>query len=166
MNIVRSLWLLVVTLILAGFYGTGIARADSLYIGDGADDTVKRFDAQTGAYLGAFVTSGSGGLRGPRGLIFTRGSLYVSNQNVSTPDRPIDFAGEILQFRRTTGDFLDALVPCNPPLSRNCDPHGPFAPRGLISGLGNTLYVADLGDFPPNFPAPPGRVPQFDTKTG
>jgi len=49
MNIVRYLRLLFATLLLAGLYGPGIARADSLYIGDGADDTVKRFDAQTGA---------------------------------------------------------------------------------------------------------------------
>ena len=157
MNIVHYLRLLVATLILAGLYGAGSARADSLYIGDGADNTVKRFDAQTGAYLGAFVTSGSGGLRGPRGLIFTRGSLYVSNQNVGQP-----FDGEILQYHRTTGDFLDALVPCNPP-GRACVPDGPFAPRGLISGLGATLYVADLGNFDTQYP---GRVPQFDTKTG
>src|SRR5262245_22755159 len=154
MSIVRDRWLLFATLILAGLYGTGSARADSLYIGDGEDNTVKRFDAQTGAYLGVFDAPGSG-LLGPRGLIFTRGSLYVSNQNVGQP-----FAGEILQFRRTTGDFLDALVPCNPP-GRACDAHGPFAPRGLISGLGATLYVADLGDFPTplNPDPPPGRVP-------
>jgi hypothetical protein len=29
--------------------------ADSLYIGDSGDDTVKRFDASTGRFLGAFV---------------------------------------------------------------------------------------------------------------
>jgi hypothetical protein len=38
------------------------ARADFLYIGDGNDsNTVKRFDAQTGQFLGVFVTSTSSG---------------------------------------------------------------------------------------------------------
>ena len=129
---------------------------DSEYIGDGVDNTVKRFDARTGAYRGAFVVSGRGGLLGPRGLIFTRGSLYVANQNAGQT-----FDGEILQYRRTTGDFLSALVPCNPP-GWACAANGPFAPRGLIRGLGNTLYVADLG----NFGTPPDMVPQFDIKTG
>src|SRR5438094_8779234 len=111
MNITRYLRILFAfaILILAGLFPTGIALADSLYIGDGADDTVKRFDAETGAYLGTFVAPGSGGLDGPRGLIFTRGNLYVASQNVDQ-----DFAGEILQYRRSTGGFLGALVPCNP----------------------------------------------------
>lgn len=111
---------------------------DTLYIGDGGDDTVKQFNAKTGEYLGAFVTPGSGGLNGPRGLIFTQGRLILANQNVDQ-----DFAGEVLGYRRDTGVFMGALVPCNPPLSRVCDPDGPFAPRGLLRGPGRTLYVAD-----------------------
>lgn len=129
-------------------------EADSLYIGDGGDDSVKRFNAKTGEYLGVFVSPGSGGLLGPRGLIFTRGKLHVANQNVG-----LDFAGEILRYSRETGDFLDALVPCNPPLGRDCDPNAPFAPRGLIRGLGPMLYVAD-------FDSTLGRVAQFDLETG
>jgi hypothetical protein len=39
--------------------GICAARADTLYIGDGNDNTVKRFDAQTGQFLGVFVTSTS-----------------------------------------------------------------------------------------------------------
>jgi hypothetical protein len=130
---------------------------DSLYIGDGSDNSVKRFDATTGAYLGAFVNSNSG-LDGPRGIIFVAGNLLLVNQNV---DRP--FPGEILQYSRQTGQFLGALVPCNPPFNRTCDRHAPFAPRGLIRGLGHTLYVADLGDFTTTNP---GRVAHFDTITG
>ncbi len=87
-------------------------ETDSLYISDSGDDTVKRFDAKTGEYLGAFIAPGSGGLLGPRGLIFTRGRLHLVNQNVFQP-----FAGEILRYERNTGAFLDALVPCNPPLA-------------------------------------------------
>jgi hypothetical protein len=130
---------------------------DSLYIGDGGDNSVKRFDATTGAYLGTFVNSNSG-LDGPRGIIFVAGKLLLVNQNV---DRP--FPGEILKYSRQTGQFPGALVPCNPPSNRTCDRHAPFAPRGLIRGLGHTLYVADLGDFTTTNP---GRVAHFDTITG
>src|ERR1700730_16165541 len=114
MNIARRL-LIFATLTLAGLLARGIALADSLYIGDGGDNTVKHFDAKTGAYLGPFVASGSGGLQGPRGLIFLRDKLDIANQNVG-----LSFSGEILQFSRRS---FRALVPCNPPLSRNCDPN-------------------------------------------
>ena len=63
--------------------GLGIrsANADSLYIGDANDNTVKRFDARTGNYLGVFVTNNGclnpnpnsppqACLYGPTGLIF------------------------------------------------------------------------------------------------
>lgn len=60
-------------------------KADSLYIGDqtdpsASDSTVKRFDAKTGEFLGAFVTSNSGGLHGPRGLIFDHPTKTSKNQ--------------------------------------------------------------------------------------
>jgi hypothetical protein len=146
-------------LILAGIFSTGIVLADTLYIGDGGDNTVKRFDADTGAYLGTFVDSSSG-LNGPRGLIFTQGNLSVSNQNVSA-----NYAGEILQYNGNTGNFLGALVPCNPPLGRACDPNGPFAPQGIVMGLGHTLYVADQ-EVDTDGTTGPGKVSQFDVRTG
>jgi DNA-binding beta-propeller fold protein YncE len=137
------------------------AEADFLYVGDGADNTVKRFDTATAKDLGKFVTDGSGGLHGPRGLIFTRGrsftpiQLYVVNQNVSQP-----FAGEILRYRRSGGQFVGALVPSS-------DPNAPFAPRGLIRGLLPTVYVADLGDLGDSEDVfLPGRIARFDSLTG
>jgi DNA-binding beta-propeller fold protein YncE len=139
---------------------TPASADDFLYIGDGGDDSVKRFDARTGNYLGNFVAPGSGGLEGPRGMIFSKGSLLVVNQNVLE-----DFAGEILRYRNN-GSFLNALVPCNPPLQRiTCDPNAPFIPRGLIRGLGNTVLVADLFSIGANF-QPPGHVKEINAKTG
>jgi hypothetical protein len=110
------------------------ARADSLYIGDGsktgvgdtAPNTVKRFDAQTGQYLGVFVTSDSSGtgqgqpIIGPRGLIFSQGTLVLANQNVDQIPN-----GTILSYNGTTGAFLRALVPAT-------DPNSPVAPRGIV----------------------------------
>jgi len=146
----RSIGTLLNVLLLAltmGFSITTPANEDSLYISDGGDDTVKQFNAKTGKYLGNFVTPGNGGLHGPRGLIFIGDKLDVVNQNVGTP-----FNGEILQYRQNNGDFFAPLV-------SNTDPKPPFAPRGLLRGPGNTVYVADF-DFVS------GAVKQFNSRTG
>lgn len=115
--------------------------ADILYIGDAADDTVKRFDTDTRQFLDAdadlsndpdaFVRSGSGGLTGPRGILFD-GNLLVANQNVN-----LKIPGEILRFNGQTGAFQGALVPTS-------DKNAPFTPRGIVLGLNQVLHVADL----------------------
>lgn len=121
------------------------ARADSLYIGDGGDNTVKRFDAQTGTPLGVFVISGSGGLHGPRGLIFNQsGDLVVANQNVG-----LNIPGSILIFNGATGAFLSALVP-------SANPHAPPAPRGIV--LAGSLFVANI---PAKNPTANGELQAF-----
>ena len=80
-------------------------RRDFLHIGDTSDDTVKRFDAVTGRFLGTFVTSGSGGLNGPRGIIFDHiGNLLASNQNVEQPQN-----GNVLKYSGETGAFLTTI---------------------------------------------------------
>ncbi|WP_349616562.1 hypothetical protein [Azotobacter salinestris] len=132
---------LLATLALAGLLGAQGASADILYIGDSGDNTVKRFDAGTGAFLDAdnddtnnpdaFVRSGSGGLDGPRGLLFD-GHLLVSNQNVGDK-----IPGEILRFDGQTGALLGALVPSS-------DKSAPFAPRGIVRTANRVLYVANL----------------------
>ncbi len=112
----------------------GYRDADTLYIGDVGDDTVKTFDAKTGDFLGDFVTSGSGGLSGPMGLIFKGGKLLLANQNVDA-----DNNGEVLRYDRGTGDFADALVAADAP-------NAPYAPRGILRApFGNQLYVGDVG---------------------
>ncbi len=65
---------------------------DFLYIGDGSDNTVKQFNSSSGEFIGNFVGSASGGLHGPRGILFDgRGNLLVANQNQGQP-----VSGEIL----------------------------------------------------------------------
>jgi DNA-binding beta-propeller fold protein YncE len=154
--------------LLAG--GTTISsRADSLYVGDAGDNTVKRYDATSGAYQGVFVSRSNGGLHGPAGLIFDQSiNLELANQNVD-----LGTPGEILIYDGATGKYAGALV-------RNSDPNAPFAPRGIV--LGNQrLFVAsqqeknDLrqladgrlwvytaeGEFISGLNAPPGLVGQF-----
>src|SRR5262245_28542496 len=155
-------------LALMGTLGPPTARADSddhdsLYIGDVStsddfsQDTVQRFDAQTGAALGVFVHNPPTGqlcdvpiLHGPLGLIFVDHTLLVSNLETNL----FTCSGEILQYRRKTGRLLGALVP-------NTNPDAPVGPRGLVRGHGRTLYVADLHST-----ASQGQVKQYDLKTG
>src|SRR5207249_3686893 len=57
---------------------------------------VLRFNGTTGEFIDAFVPAGSGGLTGPRGLVFgPDGNLYV-NGNDSAP-------GSVLRYNGTTG---------------------------------------------------------------
>ena len=120
------------------------AVADSLYIGDGGDDTVKRFDANTGRYLGPLTPPQNTGLLGLRGIIRKGNELLVANQNLNQP-----FNGEVLRFNKNTLALNGALVPCRDDLGRPCDPDSPFTPLGVIRGPGGKLFVADL--FGPSF---------------
>lgn len=131
-------------------------KADVLYVGDGGDNSIKSFNANTGDYLGKFIPNDNDvRLIGPMGLIFVLDKLLIVNQNVD--QQPL--SGEILRYQRDTGDFIDALVPaCTAPCNS-----APFAPRGIVRGLLPTVYVADLGDFSPDNP---GKVMQFGAFRG
>ena len=135
------------------------AETDALYIGDETDltvsipSTVKRFDAKTGAYLGTFVTENSGGLQGPRGLIFEDpGQLLVVNQNANLEG----VNGAVLRYNGKTGAFWEAIVPAT-------DPTALLQPRGMVLWDHKVLFVADLGLVPPD--NAPGRLLEF-TKEG
>jgi DNA-binding beta-propeller fold protein YncE len=162
----------IIAMIAVALLAAGITRsslADSLYVGDAGDNTVKRFDATSGAFPGVFVKRSDGGLHGPAGLIFNQtGDLELANQNVN-----LGTSGEILIYDGATGKYAGALVP-------NSDPNAPFAPRGIVFG-NQRLFVAsqqeknDLhqladgrlwvytaeGEFISGLNAPPGLVGQF-----
>jgi DNA-binding beta-propeller fold protein YncE len=127
--------------------------AEPLYIGDAADNSLKRFSAATGDFHGATVKS-KAGLHGPRGLVLdANGNLIVADQNfgTSTP-------GEILLYSTTTGKLLDRVV-------AHSDPNAPAVPRGLIRS-GHVIFVAELSTEPSKSkPATPGRLLAF-TDTG
>ncbi|HSU31728.1 MAG TPA: hypothetical protein VLJ11_10880 [Bryobacteraceae bacterium] len=137
---------------------SNVPSTDILYVGDTADNTIKRFNAGTGSFLdsqaGAFVLPGSGGLRGPRGIIidpFLGNNLIVVNQNVD-----LNFAGEILEYSAADGQFIAPIVPCNKPTGRTCDSNAPFAPRGIVRSSDGRFVVANIGK------KEIGSVAQFD----
>lgn len=96
-----------------------------VYAANIAGDNVTRHDAATGASLGEFVASGSGGLMRPTGLAFgPDGDLYVSS---SGDDR-------ILRFDGATGEFLAVAV----------DDDVLARPFSLAFGPDGMLYVSSI----------------------
>ncbi|WER49961.1 hypothetical protein CupriaWKF_22930 [Cupriavidus sp. WKF15] len=148
-HLLRSL-LLSASIGLIGLSVAQSSRADELFIGDLGDDTVKAFDSDSGAYLGAFVSSKSGGLHGPIGLIFTDGQLVVVNQNVNLP-----IPGEVLRFDGALGTYISKLV-------ASSDRNAPFFPQGIVRGGPNqSFYVADEGYTNGNC-ANQGNIKEYD----
>ncbi|MGE5492510.1 MAG: hypothetical protein ACM31P_14610 [Actinomycetota bacterium] len=105
--------------------------ADSLYIGDSGDHTIKRFGAGSGTFLGNFVTRPTTGLNTPTGLLFDpEGELIVNDQNAGTSS-----TGEILRFSANGAEL--------PPFVAKTSPNAPAVPRGIVFWEGN-YFVADF----------------------
>lgn len=155
-------------------------EADSLYVGNRTgDDTVKRFDTRTGAFLGNFVPNGGppGGtpgtpLAGASALLFAHDRMYVVNQNAAPASPLTGFTGEVQLYDDETGGFagrLFAAAPCDAStpagLSACIAQPQPFAPQGAVLGRGNVLYIADPGAAP-NAALPAGRLTRWDACSG
>jgi WD40 repeat protein len=105
--------------------------ARDLYVTSWTTNSVQRYDGDTGASLGAFVSSGSGGLINPHGLTFgPDGHLYVTSET-----------NAIMRYNGTTGAPLPAsgqsgavFVPAGS--------GGLSFPYGLTFGPDGNLYVA------------------------
>ena len=133
---------------LVGVGEGGLASPRGITFGPGGDlfvvstdtDSVLRYSS-TGDFIGEFVTPGDGGLDYPRDLDFHEGFLYVSSTLTDT----------VLRYDGTTGDFdptfvLDSAV------------SGLEAPRGILFGTDNDLYVASAGND--------DAILKFDATTG
>jgi glucose/arabinose dehydrogenase len=106
----------------------------------GATSEILRYNGHTGAFLDAFVPSGSGGLLSPLGLVFgPDGHLYVSSQQTH----------QILEYDGQTGAFLHAHIKSGQGGLRD--------PAGLVFGPDGNLYVSSYGS---------GQVLRYDGTTG
>lgn len=95
-------------------FGTG----GSLFATNFTTNRVLRFDAETGASMGEFITTG---LSGPSGIAFgPENVVYVSNQT----------SGAIQKYDATSGGFLGTLIT------------GLAQPAGIALGSGGRLYAA------------------------
>ena len=77
------------------------ADGDNCGPGGNGSDAILRYDATTGAFLGNFVASGSGGLSDPEGLVFgPDGNLYVAGEDNDA----------ILKYDGNTGAYISTIV--------------------------------------------------------
>ncbi len=76
----------------------------NLYVLSNGNDTVLRYDGQTGTYFDRFVDAPSGGLIAPQGVAFgPDGNLYVADWN--------DAQGLVRRYNGVTGIYIDEVVP-------------------------------------------------------
>jgi DNA-binding beta-propeller fold protein YncE len=106
------------------------AYAD-LYVISEDSNSVLRYDEVAGAFLGVFISPGSGGLQDPRGLLFGRdGNLYVTGSNNNS----------VMRYDGTTG----APLPAPGQTGANFVAKGSgglLNPAQLVLGHDGNLYV-------------------------
>ena len=111
-------------------YGIGASAEETqlqsvLYVSNSGTNSILRYNASTGAFIGTFVPSGSGGLQWPEGISFgPDGNLYVSSFS----------SDSILRYNGRTGTFIDTFV--------SVGSGGLNGPHGLAFGPDNYLYVS------------------------
>jgi outer membrane protein assembly factor BamB len=73
----------------------------NVYVSSLDTHQVLRYNGKTGAFIDAFVSAGSGGLKYPEGVLFgSDGKLYVSSNGTD----------QVLRYNGKTGAFIDAFV--------------------------------------------------------
>jgi DNA-binding beta-propeller fold protein YncE len=127
-----ALALAVVTVLLAP--GVRAAKQDLLVADRGTNNKVLRYDGVTGAFLGEFVTAGSGGLEFPFGMTFgPDGNLYVSEGQRFSDGTPAT-EPRVIRYDGANGDFINPFTPVFP---------SPI--RYIVFGPDGDLYGSTLG---------------------
>lgn len=129
----------VFTCLLVTLFFVGSSCKADLYVSAAGANSVMRFDESTGAFLGNFVTPGSGGLGNPQGITFgPDGNLYVSSQA----------SNNVLRYNGQTGAFIDVFASAA----------GTTFPAE-INFRGGFLYMSDFNN-------PNGAVYRFNASNG
>ena len=111
-----------------------------LFVSSRNTNSVKRYDGETGAYLGDFVASGAGGLRATQEVAFgLDGHLYVSGRGNTA----------ILKFDGQTGAFIEPFT----------SGYTLDNPTKMTFGPDSLLYVSQWGQEQ-------STVARFDAVTG
>jgi DNA-binding beta-propeller fold protein YncE len=142
------------TFVAAGSSGLGnplglvFGQDGNLYVGSVLTQSIDRFEGPTGPNPGSplpaagqsgatFVPAGSGGLTGPRDLIFgPDGNLYVDNTSGAGVGNTVNSTNfGVLEYNGTTGDFITTFV--------GSGANGVQTPYGLAFDQDGRLYVAN-----------------------
>ncbi|AEJ02701.1 PEP motif putative anchor domain protein [Nitrosomonas sp. Is79A3] len=116
-----------------------VAKDQYLLVGSIASNDILRYDANTGAFAGVLIPSGTGGMGQPQSMtIGPDGNLYIGS------------GSNILEFDSQTGKFLETFV----------SDSQMGQPIGLNFGPDGNLYVSDPGAHDGS------KVFRFDGKTG
>ncbi len=139
-----GIWAFFVGLIWAVLPQHGMAIQSDLLVASPNSDTIERFDALTGDYLGAFVTAGSGGLDSPGSVaVGPDGNVYVTSS----------FTQQVLRYDGFTGDFVDVFA-TGIQSGNNVRFHGDYMYVGQFAGGSNGFikrFDAVTGAFVDDF---------------
>lgn len=117
-----------IALVIAGLLVIAVSTAEAaLFVGaNAASSSVPEYAEGSGAFLGLFVTPGSGGLENVQSLAFgPGGDLFASSFG----------SRDILEYSGVSGAFVGTFVPPGR--------GGLGAPNGIVFGPDGNLYVAD-----------------------
>lgn len=129
----RSLKSLKVSLVLMTLAGlnlvTANADASTLYVGSFNNDSVLRFNGETGQFIDNFVSKGEGGLDGPVSLTFDPDEKNLHVISILT--------NNVLRYSKRTGALTDEFISQE---SGDLD-----FPQDLTFGPDDNLYVSNTG---------------------
>ncbi|MCA9283966.1 MAG: hypothetical protein KDA22_02035, partial [Phycisphaerales bacterium] len=146
-------------------FGLAFGPDGDLFV-NGADNRVRRYDGETGGFVGIFVhAADNGGLSDPRGMVFLpSGDLVVASR----------LTNGLLRFDGATGAFVEKFnkggtttaLPFDEPWGVRIGPNGNvYAVRhhpGDPSGPGGGLLHGDIAELHVNA----ARVYEFNVDTG
>jgi glucose/arabinose dehydrogenase len=127
---------LAIAMVLVGAVPAARAASIDLLVASRLTNNVLRYDGVTGAFLGEFVTAGSGGLETPDDVIFgPDGNLYVGVGLL--PNGTSGTNNHVIRYDGTTGAFVDNFTATQPSGIGQIT----FGPDGNLYGTVTTTNV-------------------------